>query len=76
MARQLDHGAIVDAADDDAVELERAEAGAFGRRDTVEHSRDVDVTTVQPLVDLRVERVEADIEPLQPRTAQLFGLRS
>src|SRR5690606_30884167 len=62
--------AVVDAALDHAVDLEAAEAGLFRRGDPGQHVADIATPARQAAEQLRVERVEADGQPLQAGLAQ------
>ena len=69
---QIDQLVVVDAADDDGVELDAAEH-AVRRGDAGAHRVEL-VEARQPQEPVRVQRVEADRDPLQPGVLERVGL--
>src|SRR5262249_28183502 len=65
VAGELHDLVLVDAALDDAVDLDR-HADRLRRLDALEHARDREVDVVHRLEDRVVERVEADRDALEP----------
>ena len=66
---QVEDLVVVDVALHDGVDLDGAEPDLLGRLDAVEHA--VQLVTPGHLEEaLAIERIEADVEPIEPRRAQ------
>ena len=71
---QLSDGLVVDAALDDAVDLDPVEAGGFGGANAFEHRLDADFASVHALEDGVIKAVEADGDAVEPGLAQRAGV--
>ena len=62
-----------EAADGDGVDPDRLKAGRLGRSQTGQHASQA-LPPCDPLEGILIERVEADVEPMQARSTQVGGL--
>ena len=72
VAREVDEAVVVYAALDDAVDLDRTEAGFFRRGDPVEHAVDAEALAVHLVEDVGVEAVEGDGHAVEAGDGQVL----